>query len=233
MPSFLIPLVRAIQQLGDRILVGVVIQSVAWSVACFVLLHLAAIWAVHHLVALHGPWLWVVDVLGVLAASLLAFWLFIPIAAAIGSLYFDRIAAAVEHRWYPDAPPPHGATLWAQIWDGLALGLRVLWLNVLALLAVLLLPGIGLILGWLIAAYALGRGLFVAVAMRRMPRPAAESLYLACRPTVLLQGGLLAIAAYVPLINLLLPVVGVATMVHTLDMALARFNPRSDVAWRA
>jgi CysZ protein len=97
---------------------------------------------------------------------------------------------------------------------------KVLALNILALVLALILPGIGLFLGWMIAAYAIGRGLFVAVAMRRMPRMMAESLYRANRGLVLMQGALLALAAYVPIMNLLIPIVGVAAMVHVLDMAL-------------
>ncbi|MBN8871261.1 MAG: EI24 domain-containing protein [Rhodospirillales bacterium] len=219
------PIVRAISQLDDRVLLGVVIQSVLWSVLCFALLHVAAIWAVHGLLDLHGWIAWVVDALGSVAASLLALWLFVPVAAAIGTLYFDRIAAAVERRWYPALPPPEGAPLSVQVWDGVILGLRILGLNIVALLLALAIPGIGLLLAWAIAAYALGRGLFVAVAMRRMPRPAAEALYRACRWSVLAQGGVMAVAAYVPLLNLLLPVVGTAAMVHALDMALARVGP--------
>jgi uncharacterized protein involved in cysteine biosynthesis len=72
-----------------------------------------------------------------------------------------------------------------------------------------------------IASYAIGRGLFVAVAMRRMSRSTAESIYFQCRGVVLAQGGVLALAAYIPLFNLLIPVLGTAAMVHILDMALA------------
>jgi CysZ protein len=233
MSSLFVPLGRALAQLDDGVFLGVLARSLAWSVACFALLHLATIWAVHRLLHLHGWIAGATDVLGSVGVSLLALWLFMPVAALIGTLYFDRIAAAVERRWYPDLPPPIGARLAAQLWDGLALGLRILGLNLVALLLVLLLPGIGLALGWLIAAYAIGRGLFVAVAMRRMPRAAAESLYRASRPMVLAQGAVMAVAAYVPLVNLLLPVVGTAAMVHALDMALGRFAPSPDVAWRA
>jgi CysZ protein len=97
----------------------------------------------------------------------------------------------------------------------------VLALNAIALVLAILLPGIGLALGWIIAAYAIGRGLFVAVAMRRMPRAAAESLYRSQRGVVLLNGAILAAAAYVPIINLLIPVIGTAAMVHVLDIALS------------
>jgi CysZ protein len=64
--------------------------------------------------------------------------------------------------------------------------------------------------------------LFLAVAMRRLNRPESEALYLAVRPIVLAQGAAMAAAGYVPLLNLLIPVVGTAAMVHVMDLALAR-----------
>jgi uncharacterized protein involved in cysteine biosynthesis len=152
--------------------------------------------------------------------SVLSLWLFLPVAAAIGTMYFDRIAGAVERRFYPWLPPPNGASFLEQAWDGVAVALTVLGLNIVALILAILLPGIGLIVGWMIAAYAIGRGLFVAVAMRRMPRAMAESLYRANRGMVLAQGAVLAAAAYIPVMNLLIPIIGVAAMVHVLDMAL-------------
>ena len=166
-------------------------------------------------------WLgWAADIAGGIGASLLALWLFLPVAVIIGTLYFDRIALAVERRHYPALPPARGAPIAAQLLDAISIGARILLLNVLALIAALVLPGCGLILAWLIGGYAIGRGLFVAVAMRRMPRPAAEALYRRARPAVLAQGCMLALAGYVPVLNLLIPVVGTAAMVHVLDRAL-------------
>jgi uncharacterized protein involved in cysteine biosynthesis len=147
--------------------------------------------------------------------------LFLPLAEVIGTLYFDRIARAVERRFYPNLPPPSGAPWLDQLWDSLALGMRVLGLQVLALVLALLLPGIGLLLSWAVSAFAIGRGLFVAVAMRRMPRPQAEALYRSARPVVLVQGAVMAIASTVPLVNLLVPVLGTAAMVHALDQAVS------------
>jgi uncharacterized protein involved in cysteine biosynthesis len=112
-----------------------------------------------------------------------------------------------------------------QLWDGGVVALKVLALNVLALALVLVLPGIGFVLGWAIAAYAIGRGLFVAVAMRRMPRSVAESIYCRIRLSVLAQGAVLALAAYVPVLNLLIPVIGTAAMVHLLDRGMAETAP--------
>ena len=225
--SPLAPVLRALAQLDDPVFLGVLVRCVAWSVACFAVLYIGAIAAVHEWLRLDGWMAWAADILGSIGAALLAFWLFLPVAAAIGTLYFDRIAFAVERRYYPWLPPPQAAPVIDQVWDGLAVAVRVLALNLVALALALLIPGIGLVLGWMIAGYAVGRGLFVAVAMRRMPREAAEALYRHRRNSVLLTGGVLAIATYVPFANLLIPVIGVAAMVHVLDAAVARMPAAS------
>ena len=62
--------------------------------------------------------------------------------------------------------------------------------------------------------------MFVGVAMRRMSRPAAEALYQRQRVPVLVQGGVMALAAYLPILNLLVPVIGTAAMIHVLDRAV-------------
>jgi uncharacterized protein involved in cysteine biosynthesis len=221
------PILRAISQLDDAAFIGVLWRSVMWSAVCLVALHAGAVWAVHRLLALHGPLAWAADLLGALGASLLGFWLFLPVAAAIGTLYLERIAAAVERRFYPWLPPGHAASLVEQSWDGAAVAMRVLGFNILALILALLLPGVGLVLGWLIAAYAFGRGLFVAVAMRRMRRADAEAVYRTRRGTILLQGAILAAMSYIPLLNLLLPLLGTAVMVHVLDYAMTTMAPRA------
>lgn len=214
------PLARALGQLDDPVFLGVLLRSLLWAAACFIALHAAAIWAVHHLLDLQG-WLGsAADIAGSVGASLLALWLFLPVAVIIGTLYIDRIARAVERRHYPTLPPARGAPITAQLWDAISIAARILLLNVLALVAALVLPGVGLILAWLIGGYAIGRGLFAAVAMRRMPRTAAEALYRRARPAVLAQGCMLALAGYVPILNLLIPVVGTAAMVHVLDRVL-------------
>jgi uncharacterized protein involved in cysteine biosynthesis len=221
MESLLTPLGRAVGQLDDRVFLGVLLQSVLLAALCFLLLHVWALWVVHSVLALHGWLAWGADIAGGIGAAFLALWLFIPVAALIGTLFIERIARAVERRYYPWLRPAAGASLAAQAWDGLAVGMRILGLNLLALILALVIPGIGLIAAWAIAAFAIGRGLFVAVAMRRMPRPAAESLYRRHRGIILAQGGIMALAGYVPVLNLLIPVLGTAAMVHVLDRALA------------
>ncbi len=212
------PLFRALQQMDDPVFVGVLARSVAWSVMAFGAALWAAFWAVQHLVGQPG-WLgWAAGIAGGVGAALLAMWLFVPAAVLIATLYIDRVAAAVDRRFYPMIPAPHGgAALSVQVWDGVALGAQVLAWQVVALLLALALPGVGLVLGWAVTGWAIGRGLFVAVAMRRMPRHQALAVYAERRWAVLALGLLLALAGTVPLLNLLVPVLGVAALTHVLN----------------
>lgn len=217
MQRLLSPALRALAQTDDPVFVGVLLRSLALSALAFALVGLGSGWAAERLLALPGWWGWLARGAGVLGAAVAALWLFLPVAMVIASLYIERVAAAVDRRFYPDLPPAAGAPLPDQVWDGLALGARVLLFNLAGLLLALLLPGIGLLLGWGIAAWAVGRGLFMAVAMRRMERAAAQALYRRRRAEVLAQGALLALAGSVPLLNLLVPVLGAAAMVHVLE----------------
>jgi CysZ protein len=219
------PLGRALGQLDDWAFISPLLQSLAFSALIFLGLHVMTIGIVHWMLALHGFWAWIADILGSVAAWVLALYLFLPLAALIATLFIEPVARAVEKRWYPHLPPAVGASIVAQIRLGLALGLRIALLNLLALLIILFLPGVGLIIGWAVAAWGMGRGLFMTVAMRRMDRNGAESVYRAARWTVLLQGAAMALAGTVPILNLLIPVVGTATMIHVLDRAVEAMRP--------
>jgi CysZ protein len=208
------PILRALAQFDDPRFVGVVVRSVAWSALTFVALLVASVWGVHHLVQ---GWLgWLGAAFSGVLAGLLALWLFVPFALVIASLYVERVAAAVERRYYPGLPPPSGANLAVQAWDGVVLGLQLLVLNLAVLVTAPFHAGLGLVLGWLVGGWAIGRGLFVAVAMLRMGRGEALALYARRRIAVVVPGVILALAASVPLLNLLVPVIAMAAMTHVL-----------------
>jgi uncharacterized protein involved in cysteine biosynthesis len=208
------PLNRALSQIDDSAFLGVVLKSVALSALAFVLLGCGVWWAVVHASAAMPGWL--ASLLGGVTSVLLALLLFVPLATAIASSFTDSIAAAVERRHYPWLPPARPASLLAQIWDGVTLAGRVLLLQVVALVLAIVLPGPGLVLGWLITAWAIGRGLFVPVAMRRMTRRQAMAAYRARRWTVIAQGAAIALGATIPFVNLIAPVFGIAALTHVL-----------------
>lgn len=218
------PLFRAASQLDDRVFLGVTLQSLALSLLSFVALLVGSVWLLEQWVAgwaAQGGWLggwlaWVAGLLGGLGVLLTAVWLFVPVALLIATLYVNQVADAVERRWYPAAPPAAPAPWTEQGWDGAVLALQVAALQVVALVASVLLPGVGLVLGLVVTGWAIGRGLFVSVAMRRMPRPAALLAYRRRRGAVVGSGIALALLSFAPPLNLLVPVLGVAAMVHVL-----------------
>ena len=163
---------------------------------------------------LTGWWASAGWLLAAIGGALLALYLYVPVAAGIAGLVNERVAAAVEARYYPGLPPPHGASLASQAWDGIALGLLVLLAQLGGLLGNLVLPGLGIVLGWTVSAWALGRGLFVTAAMRRASRADALAAYRARFWPVMLLGGVFVAAAMVPVLNLAVPVLGLAAMVH-------------------
>ncbi len=207
-------LLRALRQAGDPAFLHVLVRSVALAAASFAALTISSGWFLHRLLAGHRALADAGAVLGGAGSLLLALWLFLPVAAAIASLFLEAICAAVERRWYPDLPRPAGASFLSQAGDGLVLGAWLLLLTLAGLLAALALPGVGIVAGWAINGWALGRGLFVAVAMRRMQRSEALALWRARRLQILPGGVALAVAGSLPLIGLLVPVIGTASMVH-------------------
>jgi CysZ protein len=212
------PLLLAFGQLDDPACFGVLVRSVVLALIAYLALLAASIWGIHGLLsAVHWP-AWLAGIIGTVGVVLLAMWLFLPTVLLIAMLYIERIARAVDRRFYPYLPPPSPAALPVQLWDGLAIAARVLLLNLVSLvLAFLPVPGVGLALALLVSGWAIGRGLFVAVAMRRMGRPAAQALYRRHRFAVLVPGMLLALAALVPGLNVLVPILGTAAMVHVLN----------------
>lgn len=222
---------RALAQLPDPVFLGVLGRSLVWAALTFLAVSIATPWLLQ--TAWHaGPWgahaapWWSSGLLGAMLGALFAFLLYVPFAAGIAALYSDRVAAAVERRFYPGLAPPRGAAISVQAWDAAQLGLRVLGAQLAALALTLLLPGLGWAIGWAISAWALGRGLFMAVAMRRVGRGAALAQYHRQRGGVWMIGAGLAAAGLIPAANLLLPVIGIAAMVHLAHAgALAAASP--------
>jgi len=162
-------------------------------------------------------WLsWLAQAGGGLAALVLAWWLFLPVAAAIAAQLVEPVAAAVERRHYPHLAPPQGASIAAQIAFGLRFGLKLLALQLL-LLPLLFVPVVGFVLAIVVSAHALGSGMVQQTALLRMDTAQARQAWRRLRWSGWALGLVLAAMALVPLINLLVPVVGTAAAVHLLQ----------------
>ena len=150
---------------------------------------------------------------GGLGALLLAVWLFVPAALLIATLYIDRVAAAVDRRFYPGLPPAAGrAAGGAGVGRRRARACRCWRCRSLALV---LRAGCCRASGWCwagsITGWAIGRGLFVGGGDAADGR-GRQALHVYARPAAAGAGAgaALALAGTVPLVNLLVPVLGMA-----------------------
>lgn len=151
--------------------------------------------------------------LGGSAVVVLAWFGFPLVASAFLGLFLERIARIVEQRHHPEMPPAKGLPLLS----ALAVSLRFLLLLVAVNAALLLFGFVPAIypFAWIAGnGWLLGREHFELVALRRLD--VARMRELRRRHAVALLAGGMALAALslVPLLNFVVPVLGVAFFVH-------------------
>ncbi len=144
----------------------------------------------------------------------LSVFLMVPVASAFTGLFLDQITNAVEAKHYPHLAPAKGTPLGEALIDSLAfIGLLVV-VNLLALIIYLLSTLLAPVIFWAVNGFMLGREYFQMVAMRRLGRKGAKALRRRHMGEIWLAGILMVIPLSVPIVNLIVPVLGVATFTH-------------------
>ena len=193
---------------------GVLVRSVALTLALLAALWFALQWLVMHFVA--TPWAWLDTLIDVMTGVGLVVglgFLAAPVAALVIALFLDEIAETVEQTHYPTDPsgrplPPGRAFVDALKFFGI-----VVLVNALALPLVFLL-GFGVLIFLAANAYLLGREYFELVAMRHHERPAVRRLRSEHALRIFAGGLLIAVVLAIPIVNFLGPLFATAFMVH-------------------
>jgi len=160
---------------------------------------------------------WVGDLLSfaaILLMLLLSVFLMVPVASAFTGLFLDDVAQAVEDRYYPQLPPAPRLGWYQMIRDSINFFGVLVAVNLLAFVAYFFVGPLAPVLFWAVNGYLLGREYFQMVAMRRLGRKGATALRRRHAVQVWLAGVLMAIPLSVPLVNLVIPILGVATFTH-------------------
>ncbi len=144
----------------------------------------------------------------------LSVFLMVPTASAFSGLFLEDVVQAVEQRHYPDLPSVPRLKLADSLIDsanflGLLLAANLLCFVIYAFAG----PFIPLVF-WAVNGFLLGREYFGLVAMRRIGRQGARALRAQHWGKIWLAGVLMAAPLSIPLINLVIPVLGVATFTH-------------------
>ena len=214
---------RALGQISDRRFLGVLLKSLGLTIALLVAVTAGATWLASFIPTDLGEW-WLIGhvelptiglqtlaVGGMLVASS---FLMIPVAAMFVSLFLDQIADAVEARYYPNLPEPNRSGFFEDLIGALRFAGLVIVLNLLALIVYLFsgpfAPGVFVALN----GYLLGREYFELVAARHLPQAEAAALRKQNFWRTWLAGILMTIPLVIPVMNLVVPVLGVATITH-------------------
>ncbi|MGE4220387.1 MAG: EI24 domain-containing protein [Alphaproteobacteria bacterium] len=229
---------KAVRQLDDPALQKVVAGSLALAVAALVLLWAVLWWLGGLLGGSEIGWIvWLRETLGGLfdwlggalllgGLAVLTLLLFPAVVTMVAGLFLEQVAAAVERRHYPDAPPPRPQPVGEAVGSAARFALVAIGANLMALplyIAFLFLPPLNLLLFYLLNGYLAGREYFELVAYRRMPPEAADRLRRTERRRILLAGMLTVLVMTIPILNLLSPVIATAFMLHVFQ-ALPRRN---------
>jgi uncharacterized protein involved in cysteine biosynthesis len=152
----------------------------------------------------------------------LSVFLMVPVASAFSGLFLEEIADAVEDRHYPGLPPVTPVRLGDSLVDSLNFLGLVIAANVLALVLYIFAGPFIPVVFWAVNGWLLGREYFTLVATRRIGREGAKALRAQNSGRIWLAGILMAAPLSVPLVNLVIPVLGVATFTHLFHRMASR-----------
>lgn len=214
---------RALGQLGDRRFRRVVVLGVLLALALLFAVYALFLQLVWWLspdqidLPLIGPVTGMDTLLGwtsVLFMIGLSIFLMVPVASAFTGLFLEDVADAVEDRHYPQLPPATPLSFAEGLRQSVNFLGLVIALNIAALFVYPFLgPGIPLAF-WALNGFLLGREYFSLVALRRLPPSEVKAMLRRNRGTLWAAGTLMAAPLSVPILNLVVPVLGVATFTH-------------------
>lgn len=221
---------RALSQIGDRRFRRVLILGVLLALALLFgiyALFLQAIWWLSPEsidLPLIGPVTGVETLLGwasLMFMMALSVFLMVPVASAFTGFFLEDVVDAVEDRHYPHLPPA-AVMDWPEAlrqsfnFLGLVIAVNVAAVFVYPFVG----PAIPLVF-WALNGFLLGREYFTLVALRRLPRAEAIAMRKRNGFRLWMAGTLMAAPLSIPLVNLLVPVLGVATFTHLFHRLMA------------
>jgi CysZ protein len=205
----------ALAQMFDRKFRSVLWLGVAGTFGLFVLLTLMLQFAVSYVP--NFGFSWVRDLIAIISQFLLVIafvFMGAPVAQLFASIFIDRVADAVEEKYYPAAKERPGATFWSLLAAGLVFTAISAVLNLLAFPLQIASAGIGAVVVLLINGYLTGRTFFELAALRHMPTRDAHGLRRRHRVRLFMGGVLISLLAMIPFLNFFVPLFGAAMMTH-------------------
>jgi uncharacterized protein involved in cysteine biosynthesis len=211
----------ALAQLTDPRFRGVLIRGIALTILLLFGLYAFAFWGIAWLVpdTLTLPLIGQVglsDTLlswgSLLLMLVLSVFLMVPVASAFTGLFLDEVADAVEARHYPHLGPAPEVNFADTIRESLTFLVVLILANAAAFL--LYFTPLAPVVFYGLNGFLLGREYYRMIAVRRMGRTEAGQSFRRNLFTTWTAGALMAVPLTIPLVNLVVPILGVATFTH-------------------
>jgi len=244
MPSVFRAISLALGQIGDPAFSRVMGIGVLGSLIVFVILWFLTAWFIGLV-----PWSdlplvgWIFDWIGSMLAWMgewigflsdvafgavmlvVTFLLFPAVTTTIVSIFLEDIVKAVEDKHYPDRGEPRQQPLSEVIGQsvkflGMVVGINILALPIYAIL--IFLPPFNLVFYYLLNGYLVGREFYEMVAVRRLSPEQVIVLRKKVGLPLILAGAVTVFCMTIPILNLVVPVLAAATMVHLFEAIRAR-----------
>jgi CysZ protein len=205
---------QGIGQLNDKATRKYLWFSVGAAVITFFILWTFIAWLLSETAISSIGWLeGIIDILGGLATAVLTWVLFPATVSAVIGFFLDQVAECVENKHYPTLPKADGQPVGEAIvttakFFGMLIGLNIL------LLPFLFFGPVYPVVFYAVNGYLIGREYFEMVAVRRVSIADATSLRKQHQGTIIMMGVAIAFLLTIPIVNLLMPVVATAAMVH-------------------
>ena len=222
---------RALGQLGDRRFRSVLWRGIGLTLALLVAVYVLVLNAIRVFVPDQVTLPWIGPVGGIDAVLswgsipvilLASVFLMVPVASAFTGFFLEDVAEAVEDRHYPALPALTPVPFLTTVLDSMVFFGVLVLANLLALTIYPFAGPLAPVVFWAVNGYLLGREYVTMVAMRRVGRAGARMLRRRHAGEIWLAGTLMAAPLSVPLVNLLIPVLGIATFTHLFHRLQAR-----------
>jgi uncharacterized protein involved in cysteine biosynthesis len=220
-PAFLLALSEAFDPRFRRTLA----VSLLLTAAVFVALGSAMMLMLDH-TRLFDGWFFnrAIELLGGVAILGLTWLLFPAVATFVLGFFLDGVISASEARRYPGLPPARRQSIGEMVAGGARLAGLAIVLNLAALPLYLLVPGVNLVLFYLLNGWLLGREYFEMVALRRLDVGQRRRMWRAEWLRLVLGGMVIAFLLTVPLVNLAAPLIAALFMSHLFERLRERYR---------
>ncbi len=216
-------LARAIAQLLDRRFQLVLWGSLGLTIVLLGIVSFGSVvligWIIPDSFTL--PWIgevgwvsWGLNAAALITVLVMSAFLMFPVASMFIGFFLDSIANAVERKHYPLLPPARQQNLAESLNEALKFTLILIGANILALVIYLLSTVLAPVIFYIVNGLLLGREYFHLVAARRLDNKEAARLRKNNAVEIWLTGIVLAIPLSVPVVNLFVPIIGVAVFTH-------------------